>query len=84
LGMPDVAMRHAGLMEAVRREQDWPLRPSHQDLILRVLAENGLLALPQKTSREWKQVCRDHWGTRPGASLASEFRPVQGEAQEGR
>lgn len=84
LGMSDSALHHVGLMESIRRENDWPLRPSHHDLVLRVLAENGLDRLPPKGSREWKLSCREHWPARAAGALSSEFRQIQGELQEGR
>lgn len=84
LGMADAAMHHAGMMEALRRENGWPLRPSHQDLIQRVLAENGLDTLPQRASREWKLACREHWQNRSTGAVTTEFRQVQGQPGEGR
>ena len=76
-------LHHAGLMEAVRREQGWPLRPSHIELIDRVLEESGLSELPSRSSREWKTVCRSSWGKDPGKSLPSEATPT-GESGQGK
>ena len=84
LGMCDSALHHVGLMESVRRENDWPLRPSHQDLIQRVLFENGLDRLVQKSSREWKLSCRDHWRSESQGTLVTETKAIGGESLEGR
>ncbi len=83
LGQTDVALHHIGLMEAVRREQGWPLRPSHLSLIDAVLAENGLGRLTEKPSRDWKSQCREHWGAPREVSLPSSFCPA-GEQHQGK
>lgn len=83
LGMPDVALAHIGLMAAVRAENGWPMRPSHQELLRRVLLENGMDRLPERSSRDWKAAAREHWGQGSTSSLASSFAPAKGESQTG-
>ncbi len=62
LGMGDCALSHVGLMEAVRRDENWPLRPSHQELINTVVLNCDLKSLPSRETKEWKRLCRGHWG----------------------
>lgn len=71
---PEAALTHAGLMQAVRNEESWPLRPSQQELICTVLQENSLATLPSKASQQWKKLCKTHWGRfaeSPSASTSS-------------
>jgi cold shock CspA family protein len=83
LGRAEVALVHAGLMAAVRREQDWPLRPSQQELLLRVLEEAGTPDLPVRSSRDWKSLCRAHWGGRREVGVPGAFQRVSTERQQG-
>lgn len=62
LGMPEVALAHIGFMEALRRENRWPLRASHNDVIRRICRENNCDRLPERAARDWKQQCREYWG----------------------
>lgn len=84
LGMPDAALHHAGLMEAIRKERDWPLRPSHRELISKVLAENNLEQMPKRPSREWKSLCRDHWQIKSASTFRNEAPQAQGQQLDGR
>lgn len=83
LSMPDAALAHAGLLEAVRRENGWPMRPSHLELINRVCLENALERLPQRTPREWRAICRDHWALSPSFALASSSAAPPGPRHSG-
>lgn len=86
LGNSEAALHHIGIMQAIRTEQNWPLRPSHHKLIELVIAESGLSRLASKSSKEWKTLCRQHWGTQPKTSgvASSDFRKSSNEPQRGK
>ena len=83
LDMPAAALPHAGLMESVRRENGWPLRPSHLEMLDRVCAHNGLERIPERSVREWKSMCREHWGLPPTTSLPQPSAAPPGERLPG-
>lgn len=71
---------HVGLMQAIRNEESWPLRPSHQQLIDTVLAEQSKHELAKRSSREWKKRCRTHWGEIPES--AAPARPSESNLKQ--
>lgn len=81
---PEAALSHVGLMQAIRNEESWPLRPSHQELIWTVLQENQLSELPVYPVREWKKLCRASWGLAGDTGLNADIAKPEVERRLGR